>query len=127
MEPSPNVKLGVTICWSRFQHERPSDEVPIEDVAKQAFRLALSNDNTWYVRDNDDDEHFRIGLGVLLLHYAAEHEMYDRIMATLDGLKALSALFSGVPVDMERALPEGGPEPLPLLQWFKETKAERRR
>ena len=75
---------------------------------------------TWFT--TSDDVQFRIGCGLLLIHYKDTDTFYA-LQHTLDALKALSAMMSGVPVDLSQVVDEEK-EMLPLVPWYKETAAD---
>ena len=113
------VQMGTSICWAVFKEDLPGEDTPVEEVAKRAFRMARDDSYTWFT--TSDDVQFRIGCGVLLMHYK-DSEVRVQIENTLRALKALSAMMSGVPVDLGAVLNEET-ETLPLLPWYKETAA----
>lgn len=113
------VRIGVMLCWSRWEDDRPGEDEPVEEVAKRAFRMTRDESYTWFT--SNDDHRFRIGCGVLLMHYK-DTPIFFVIQNTLSALKALSAAISGVPVDFGAVLGEET-ETLPLLPWYKETAA----
>lgn len=117
------LELGIAIVAAQIKEAFGSED-DIEAKAKICFRAAFSESNTWFVRRGDDDLHFRIGIGALLIHVNAieDHEAEARIMATMNSIKALSAAASGVPVDFSRVV-EDPDELLPLLSWYREIKA----
>lgn len=111
--------LGVQICWSRFRENPPAPEADVETVAKAAFRTSPDNSNTWFA--TRDEEWFKIGIGLLLLHYQDNHEVHEQILHTLKGLQTLSAAMGGVPVNWAAL---GEIKAMPLMVWYKEVKAE---
>ena len=111
------ITMGVMLCMSAWEKEPPGPEVPVEKVAKRAFRLARDNSFTWFTCS--DDIRFRIGCGILLIHYEGT-ETARAVKNTVRVLKSLSAAMSGVPVNLGAAIHEDM-ETLPLLPWYKET------
>lgn len=75
---------------------------------------------------HDDDLCFRGALGGVLLAEETTQEEKDRITASLQSVRAMSAILSGVPVDAGRLLDQmkDGPELLPLLPMWNEAKAQ---
>jgi hypothetical protein len=111
------LSLGLGICLAAWKRDPPGPDETVEEVAKRAFRLVRDDANTWFT--DNDDVRFRIGVGVLLTHYK-DTPTGDLLKNTLDGLKALNALVSGVPVDLTQMAAEAK-ETLPLLPWFQDT------
>lgn len=111
------VLMGVTLCRGPWSHDPPGDDMPVEEVAKKAFRMARDSNYTWFTRN--DDVRFRIGVGLLLMHYKGS-PVYSQIQGTLTALKSLNAMMNGVPVDLGAVFDEDT-ETLPLLPWYKET------
>lgn len=111
--------MGVSICWAAFKEDRPGEDTPIEEVAKRVFRMTRDDSYTWFT--TSDDMQFRIGCGVLLMHYK-DTPTFTLLQNTLSALKALSAMMSGVPVDLGAVMDEEM-ETLSLLPWYKETAA----
>ena len=109
---SHEIMLGVQICNARWKQD-PPNEGTVEEVAKQAFRLV--RDETWFT--THEDTIFRIGCGVLLMHYRGT-PIRDQLENSIKVLQCLSAAASGIPVDWEALLEGDG---LPLLAWFRET------
>ncbi len=113
------IKLGVSICLAHWMKNPPGDNEPIEEVAKRAFRMVRDDSYVWFTKN--DDHLFRIGCGVLLMHYK-DTPTFETLQYTLNALKALSAMMTGVPVDLSQVIDEER-ETLPLLPWYKETAA----
>lgn len=72
----------------------------------------------------DDDISFRGAIAGVLMAEETTQEEKDRIAHTLNGLRSLAALISGVPVDMDAMVEEQSKmEPVPLVKWWHEVKA----
>ena len=109
--------LGISVALASFQRDYPwpLGEGEVEEVAGRGCNLAGDGNTVWFT--TDQDLLFRIGCGVLLTHYKGT-AVADQIEGTLNSLKALGALMSGVPVDLERVVADAG-ETLPLLAWWR--------
>jgi len=85
------------------------------------FRAAREN---WIVGHNDDQA-FRAACGALLL--VVDDETKERIKADLGALRALSAMISGVRVDIDAVTRQldGGPAPLGLMGRWHAAKKEK--
>ena len=76
-----------------------------------------------YWASTDDDLRFRGALGAVLLETSAADEK-QRLEGSIKALKNLGALFSGVPVDLERMVAElDEVEIIPLHQMWQDAKA----
>ena len=72
----------------------------------------------------DEDVRFRGAVGGLLLAYRDDPEITKRLEDEMASLKAMSAMLSGVPVDLERAVGRAEEsEPLGLLKRWRELAA----
>ena len=76
----------------------------------------------WMV--TDDDLCFRGALAAVLLDPETTEDDKRRITFTLEQLRSIGAMMSGVPVDVERVLDNSDEiEPVPLIKLWQETKA----
>lgn len=104
-----NVMLSLVATECR-EAARSADT--LDDRIKAAFKAAR---NHWMVRD--ENEQFQGA--VAGIYELSDETDRERIKMEMDGLRALSALFSGVPVDMSQIpIPE---KPIGLLKTWKET------
>ncbi len=87
----------------------------LEDKLTAAMNAAR---NHWMVID--EDKQFRGAVGAVML--LVDDETRDRIELEMKTLNAMSAIFSGVPVDIERV--EVAEDPIGLLKMWKELKKE---
>lgn len=89
----------------------------LEDMLRAAMKAMA---NLWV--STDDDLRFRGAVGgvLMVLGDRGDEEAAARINSELDALRSLSALFRGVPVDMERvAMPES---PIGLMKMWGDAK-----
>lgn len=96
----------------------------LEAKVKASMRAVL--DGNWMIVDNDDAL-FRAGLAGALLDVGADSDDGKRLTESIVVLRKISAFFTaaqaGLSIDLSSALPEEGEEqPLPLLEWWHETK-----
>ncbi len=96
-----------------------TNSMSAEDKLRECYRAALDERNTWYVQSGDDDAHFKLGLVAFLSIIGPDDPAYQRVINSLEALKAISAAISGVPVDMALAMGvKDGEEPPPEDHWF---------
>ena len=89
---------------------------PLIDRLKDAMKLMK---NHWLIYI--EDEQFRCAVGAALKD--ATPEECEKIEAEMVLLNAVSASFTGVPVDFQKVLEQQKPEPLQLMKLWKEIKA----
>lgn len=77
------------------------------------------DDLFWMVVNADEDLMMRAAIAGVLL--AGNEQDKDIITRSLKPLKALAAMLSGVPVDIERALAEAGDDVIPLAKLWHES------
>lgn len=88
------------------------------DSLEDRLRAAMGRTHGhWLI--TDEDEQFRAAIGAVMLD-ASEDER-ERLEAEIHKLKTLSALVSGVPVDMDRVNSADDPEPVGLMKLWKTT------
>lgn len=90
----------------------------VEDMLRAAMKAMTS---LWV--STDDDLRFRASVGgvLMVLDERGDLENTSRINIELEALRSLSALLSGVPVDMERVvMPEN---PIGLMKRWGDAKA----
>ena len=71
-----------------------------EGTLEERLKAAMRQTRNGHWMCTSEDECFRAAVGAVVLK--ATDEEKERIKAELDALEALSALFCGVPVDLER-------------------------
>lgn len=86
-------------------------EMSLEDRLRAAMGCGRDH---WMV--TDEDERFRASVGAVLL--SANEDERERIAVELRGLRDLSALLNGVPVDVTRI--ERQENPIGLMRIWKE-------
>ncbi len=90
-----------------------------EDTLEGKLRAAMK-DTLHFWLTTDEDIRFRGAVGAVLLCCSEEEK--ERLEEELKGLRAISAMTSGVPVDISQVnVPEN---PIQLLKLWKEVKAE---
>lgn len=82
---------------ARVAVEREPEDTPFEQRIEAAMRSA---NNAW-VTSNEEDR-FKGAIGGLLLASNVTTEEKERIKSEMEGIKTLSAMMAGVPVDFER-------------------------
>jgi hypothetical protein len=90
----------------------------LEDMLRAAMKAMTS---LWV--STDDDLRFRASVGgvLMVLDDRGDDEAAARINSELEALRSLSALLSGVPVDMDRVtMPEN---PIGLMKMWGDVKA----
>ena len=95
----------------------------LENKVKASMR-AVIRENWMATRD---EELFRAGVGGALIDVGLDSEDGKRLQESVQALNKFSAMLTaaqaGVSVDIASVLPEE--EPLPLLGWWHEVKAEK--
>ncbi len=127
-----NRMLGVGAAIVRQAAERLiAEDMSAEDKLRACFRAALDSINTWYVRGDDDDGHFKLGVAAFLIIIGPDDPAYQRTMNSLEALKGLTAAIAGVPVDMAVVMgvrddeePPGEDRWFPLMPLYREIKEE---
>jgi predicted transcriptional regulator len=93
-------------------------EGTLEDRLRETFRHARES---WVLSDMGQ----QIMAGILAVRETADEHEKERIDATLAQIKALNAVISGVPVDVEAAAARWeGVELLPVRRLWDESKGE---
>jgi hypothetical protein len=94
-----------------------------EPDLEQRFRKSMKAANGHWMVTNDQEQ-FKGAIGGVLMAKETTEEEKERINATVRALAAINALISGVPVDMDAMVKrqEEGPEALPIVKWWHETK-----
>lgn len=88
----------------------------------ERIRKAMAEAKDYWMSTNDDLR-FRAAVGAALVETKDEGEK-DRIVRSVQALRDLSAMISGVPVDFERVAERMSEfEPLPLVKMWHEAKA----
>ncbi len=104
---------GLAIACQDVAGQVPKDGT-LEARLKAAMQL--TKDGHWLL--SSEDENFRCAVGAVMLNASPDER--ERIEADLRGLKALSAMISGVPVDLSRIeVPEN---PLGMMAMWREIK-----
>jgi hypothetical protein len=112
-----SIILGANLVGKKLQEFKNLDK---KELARKAFELACSEDNSWFT--TSEDVLFRIGCGGLLLVF--EEDDKANLEQELNSLKAISAATSGIPVDIGAALDGMNPDDmLGVLGIFKEVYA----
>lgn len=88
----------------------------IEDLEAR-LRAAFRQSHTFWM-STDDNVRFAAALVAAISETTSESER-EQIARSKRALDAVSAALSGVPVNLDQALPEGF-EPLPLIAWYRE-------
>ena len=100
-----------------------NDACKAEPDLLERIRIAMRGaQNHWMV--TNEQEQFRGALAAAML--ASSEDEKDRITRSLQPMKALSAMMSGVPVDFDAVAKSMGAEDLiPLKKMWDEIRAER--
>ncbi len=94
----------------------------IADPKERFEKSANATRNFWM--GGDEEDWYRGAVAAFMASYMDEGNdvMVSRIKSTLDQLRNLNALLSGVPVDLEAMLKKHEEEePLPLMAWWKDS------
>lgn len=88
------------------------------------FRKSMKAAHNHWMATQDQDQ-FKGAIGGVLMAKETTDDEKARIKATVESLRAFSAMISGVPVDMDAMIEKSknGPETLPLIAWWHEAKA----
>ncbi len=84
-----------------------SDAQPYVDVSQPLetqMRAAMEVTKDFWM-STDEDVRFRGAVAAVLLKTKGNDEVLERINTEMQALNSLAAAMSGIPVDMERALP----------------------
>lgn len=81
------------------------------DYAKRVEKVMAAAAKHWMV--TNEEEQFKAACGALLL---TSPDQADDIKAQLNGLRNLSALISGVPIDIDAMLAESEATPKPTVK-----------
>jgi hypothetical protein len=100
--------------WIKALPEDATEEQIVEAAMKGSFDVNC----TWMA--GSDNDKFMCGLAALARHYMKDEEMMDRMRHEIANLKALNAMTSGVPVDIEALVnrQEDAPKPVGLNRAF---------
>lgn len=111
--------VGLSIIGTECK-EACKGEPDLEKRIRKAMKVVAKGH--WLF--SDDDLLLRGALAGVLLAPETTEEEKTRLTKTLEGLRALSAMMSGVPVDLD-AIAEQQKiyEPVPLAKWWHEEKA----
>ena len=82
---------------------------PLEEQARAAMEVTKD-----FWASTDENVRFRGAVAALLLENEGNIDVTERINEEMRGMNALAALFAGVPVDVERALPPEDFKPIGL-------------
>lgn len=84
----------------------------------------VAKDHWMYCGDHYEDLRFRSAIGGVLLSPETTDAEKEQIKKSITGLRVLSAVLNGVPVDMGAAFnQDDGIEALPLTKWWNEAKS----
>lgn len=93
-----------------------SEWMNAEEIILEAMRAARKN---WMTTNENE----LFGAAMILAYSKLSDADKPRLKASLDGLKALSAMVSGVPVDIEAVIAaQEGIDPLPIIKLWQESK-----
>jgi len=92
MSISNSLMIGITELENQIDHSKPLKEKMLD-----AMKLALDH---WLVIE--DEEQFKAAVGAVLIK--ATEEEKEKINNQLQMLKTLSAVLSGIPVDIEAVM-----------------------
>lgn len=112
--------LEIYIPGSSIRDAIPMDK-PLTERLLFAMRYVREHkdDLFWMVVKADDDLMMRAAIAAVLM--AGNEQDKDIITRSLKPLKALAAMLSGVPVDIERVLAEAGGNIIPLAKLWHES------
>lgn len=102
-------------------HLLPVD-APLDDRLRAAFRSAWKD----FGLTTNDDVLMRVGIGAVMIQAedAGRDDEVDRLKRSMDALRSLAAMLSGVPVDLEAMSKQASDDLVPLMPLYKEAKAE---
>ena len=108
-----NINIAASVIEAENREELKAVET-IEEKLKIAFAGAR---NHWMF--TDEDTQFKGAIGAAMIGMEPDSEDYRRIECELQNLRNLSAMFSGVPVDVENMLSDEY-EPFGLIKMWKD-------
>ncbi len=107
---------AVMMIIARVAQTAAEEFTDFEDRAKAAFRSAKG---TWITLD--ENTQFKGGIAAILIMYADDVDMTERLTRELQSLRTLEAMMSGVPVDVS-GITESDIKPLGLMKLWHECK-----
>lgn len=111
-----NTQFEATLMIGITEAQNAADEHnKLEDKIDAAMNATI---NHWMILD--EDKQFRAAVGGLIL--SVDEEIRERIKKEMESIRAMSAMMSGVPVDIEQV--DVDFEFLGLLKRWKELKKE---
>ena len=95
----------------------------LEDRFRHIMKYVREHQNNLFFMASviDDDLMFRASVAAVMV--TANDEDKERIEQGVQCIKALSALVSGIPVDVSAGVGENPDEILPLMKWWQESAA----
>ena len=94
------------------------------DLERRIVKAMRPVANGHWMFTGDEDLCFRGAIGGVLRSPQTTEEEKERLIASVEGLRTISAILSGVPVDLEAAMDKlnSGPQVIPLQKLWLEAK-----
>ncbi len=115
-----DLQMGVSIFEATAREKLASSKSANEQL-EIAFREIHTFD-FWWAYNVSDDMRFKTAIGAVLLQRKDDEEFREEVKYQMRALASLSALISGLPIDMSSALDgERGEPPFQLMAMYKES------
>lgn len=109
----PTVKVQISIAATKAR-QAAEKETTLEGRIRAAMKATRQH---WMATEEDD----QFKAAVAAIYELSDEPTRSKILKEMEALRNINALISGVPVDLA-ALPEPDPEPIGLLNYWREVK-----